>query len=197
MRKNRMMRLASVLLILTLLTTSVISGTFAKYTSTASGSDTARVAKWSFKVGGTDIATTNTITFNLFSTINEEDTTTDETDVKDGKIIAPGTGGSFGVVLTNASEVNATYAVACTADEKTVPLQWSVDGVNWVNDIAALDISATAINMGATANVSLYWKWAFNDETVTGKNDTIDTELGKVGTAEPTVTLTITATQVD
>ena len=46
MKKNRMLRLASALLILTLLTTSVIGGTFAKYVSTGSVSDTARVAKW-------------------------------------------------------------------------------------------------------------------------------------------------------
>ena len=46
MRKNRMMRLASVLLVCVLLTTSVISGTFAKYTTTAEGTDTARVAKF-------------------------------------------------------------------------------------------------------------------------------------------------------
>ncbi|MFR0985955.1 MAG: hypothetical protein ACLSFZ_04975 [Frisingicoccus sp.] len=45
MKKNRMMRLASSLLVLTLLTTCVISGTFAKYTTQAGGSDTARVAK--------------------------------------------------------------------------------------------------------------------------------------------------------
>lgn len=46
MKKNRMMRLASVLLVLVLLTTSVISGTFAKYTTQDSASDAARVAKW-------------------------------------------------------------------------------------------------------------------------------------------------------
>lgn len=46
MKKNKAMRLASVLLILTLLTTSVISGTFAKYTTQDSANDSARVAKW-------------------------------------------------------------------------------------------------------------------------------------------------------
>lgn len=46
MKKNRMMRTASGLLVLTLLTTSVISGTIAKYTTQDSGSDNARVAKW-------------------------------------------------------------------------------------------------------------------------------------------------------
>ena len=46
MKKNRMMRLASILLICVLLTTSVISGTFAKYVTADTGSDNARVAKW-------------------------------------------------------------------------------------------------------------------------------------------------------
>lgn len=46
MKKNRMMRLASSLLVLTLLTTCIISGTFAKYVTADEGSDTARVAKW-------------------------------------------------------------------------------------------------------------------------------------------------------
>ena len=46
MKKNRMMRLASGLLVAVLMTTSMISGTFAKYVTTASASDNARVAKW-------------------------------------------------------------------------------------------------------------------------------------------------------
>lgn len=46
MKKNRMMRLASILLVCVLLSTSVISGTFAKYTTQDSASDVARVAKW-------------------------------------------------------------------------------------------------------------------------------------------------------
>ena len=46
MKKNKMMRTASGLLVATLLTTSVISGTFAKYTTEATGKDSARVAKF-------------------------------------------------------------------------------------------------------------------------------------------------------
>ena len=48
MKKNIMMRVASALLIAVLLTTCAISGTFAKYVSTASGSDTARVGNIDF-----------------------------------------------------------------------------------------------------------------------------------------------------
>lgn len=46
MKKNKMMRIASVLLVMTLLSTCAISGTFAKYVTKASGTDSARVAKW-------------------------------------------------------------------------------------------------------------------------------------------------------
>lgn len=46
MKKNKVIRLATVLLVLTLLTTSVVSGTFAKYTTEDKASDMARVAKW-------------------------------------------------------------------------------------------------------------------------------------------------------
>ena len=46
MKKNTMMRIASVLLIAVLLTTSVISGTYAKYVTSDSVSDSARVARF-------------------------------------------------------------------------------------------------------------------------------------------------------
>ena len=46
MKKNKMLRIASILLVVTLLSTCVISGTFAKYVTKAEGQDQARVAKW-------------------------------------------------------------------------------------------------------------------------------------------------------
>lgn len=46
MKKNKLMRLASVLLVLTLLTTCVIGGTYAKYITSDSAQDVARVAKF-------------------------------------------------------------------------------------------------------------------------------------------------------
>jgi hypothetical protein len=59
MKKNKMMRLASLLLVCVLLTTSVISGTFAKYTTSYTANDTARVAKWGFDQA--------TLSFDLFA----------------------------------------------------------------------------------------------------------------------------------
>ncbi|MDO5389708.1 MAG: hypothetical protein Q4F24_01285 [Eubacteriales bacterium] len=50
MKKNKAMRTASGLMIATLLTTSIISGTIAKYTTEDSAYDVARVAKWGVTV---------------------------------------------------------------------------------------------------------------------------------------------------
>lgn len=89
MRKNKMMRLASALLVAVLLTTSVISGTYAKYVTENTGSDEARVAKWGVTV---------TANGDAFETKYEKgsDTEIDFTVVTDPKgdgkkLVAPGT----------------------------------------------------------------------------------------------------------
>jgi hypothetical protein len=51
MKKNRMMRVASGLMVAVLMTTSAISGTFAKYITQTSASDSARVAKFGVTIG--------------------------------------------------------------------------------------------------------------------------------------------------
>ena len=200
MKKNKMMRIASVLLVAVLLSTCVISGTFAKYTSVSTGTDTARVAKWDFTVGSTDITKNNTFTFDLFNTAY-----TEENVDKDGSgtevVIAPGTQGNASVVLKNNSEVNATYAVDFSATENGVPLQWSVDGTTWKNDISDLDISETAIAMnGGEATIAIYWKWAFETDAVVGadQSDDKDTALGTADTlAVVTFSAKVTVTQVN
>lgn len=50
MKKNVMMRVASVMMVLVLMTSSVISGTFAKYVTSGEAKDSARVAKWGVTV---------------------------------------------------------------------------------------------------------------------------------------------------
>ena len=46
MKKNTVMRVLSLILVLTLMSTCAISSTFAKYVTKAEGEDQARVAKW-------------------------------------------------------------------------------------------------------------------------------------------------------
>lgn len=209
MKKNVMMRMASCLLVAVLLTTCVISGTFAKYTSTATGSDIATVAKWSIKVIDTEIAATTDVEnlyFNLFDTINDTNNTADETNVSDN-LIAPGTAGSFEFKVKNDSEVNAKYSVTLTeTNASNIPLQYSVDGTEWKDSIAELsmtDLTDNEINIGVEETVTVYWRWVFEGTTNgahAGQIDATDTALGIAGQGTaPTVTikLSITVTQID
>lgn len=83
MKKNKMMRLASALLVAVLLTTSVISGTYAKYVTEGSGSDTARVARW-----GVELTISSTVFSKTYAG------TDDVTVLADENVIAPGTSGT-------------------------------------------------------------------------------------------------------
>ena len=197
-RSSMMVRLVAVLAVTMMFTMCFVGGTFAKYTSSATGTDSATVAKWSFKVGETDIATTNTFAFDLFKTIKDSDGIKDETEMNpvDGSIIAPGTQGSFDLVLTNASQVTAQYAIDYTVtNNNDIPVKFSVDGgTTWTNDladVAASDSTKLAANSGTTT-IKVQWKWDFN-----GSDDSFDTALGIGGNAVLTVKAEVTATQVD
>lgn len=97
MRKNKMMRTASGLLVATLLTTCVISGTFAKYTTTASGTDSARVAKWGIQMDNTGSST-------FSDTYKNDNNATTVTGKENAKVVAPGTKGSAEYKVTGAPE---------------------------------------------------------------------------------------------
>ena len=206
MKKSKTMRAASFLLVLTLMTSCFVGSTFAKYTSTASGSDTVTVAKWSIEVNDTQIAVTGapeTVPFDLFDTINDTGNTADETDVKDN-LIAPGTAGSFALTVKNLSEVNAIYTIQLAENnDNAIPLQYSVNGTDWTDSIAELtmtELTNQNISMETgSATKTVYWKWGFNGGHA-GQTDAYDTALGIAArTSAPTVTITATITveQID
>ena len=117
MRKNKMLRTASALLVLVLLTTSVISGTFAKYTTSASSEDKARVAYWGFQSSNSMDLT------DLFSPQYVQTRVTADGTVKsaDGDdVIAPGTSGSAEFAFAYA-EIGGTAAVDTTAQAVNAP----------------------------------------------------------------------------
>lgn len=99
MKKNWILRVALIILVLTLATACLLNGTFAKYVTSATGSDSARVAKW----GITGDATT----FNLFSKayiddLGQADTssTSDEIEtINTEDVFAPGSKGSSDVTF--------------------------------------------------------------------------------------------------
>ena len=186
-----------------------IAGTYAKYTSDIAGTDTATVARWKWTINQSVIdsaqAAQNGYTFNLFDTITEWNSSTAESDVAAGKI-APGTGGSFDIAITNNSEVNATYAIAFTeTNANNVPIEYSTDRTTWVSSVGSLDVSSTAINMGASSTtMTVYWRWAYTGAQSTNytstQTDATDTALGfgaNTSAATVQVTATVTVTQVD
>lgn len=193
MKNNKTVKFMALVLFVTILAIILVSGTYAKYTTSATGSDTATVAKWSIKLGNEDIAksTEKTFTIDLFSTITNTDGS-EEKNVKktDGSLIAPGTMGSFTLLsLKNESEVNAKYNVTYTlANESGVPLEFTTnkdDESSWKSDFTAINVSNEALATDATATTAtVYWRWAFTKDTA---RDTSDTTLG---TTTPTVTLT-------
>ena len=185
--------------------TYFVAGTYARYASQVTGTSQATVAKWEWKANNVsiDLASNKTFTFSLFDTVKEADTTTNEEHVSSG-VIAPGTGGTVTVALANTSEVDATYAVAFSADAYGVPLEFSTDGSTWktASQISQLDIAATDISkVNGTANITLKWRWPFGSSAdVTDSTNVADTALGIAAQntpAQPTVTATVTMLQKD
>ena len=212
MKNDRITRFAILILALTIITLMIVSGTFAKYTSSATGSDTATVAKWSIKVGsgdGIEIAgSSSTVSFDLFSTIKDEDGGS-EADVAGkasgtavgstsatAKIIAPGTSGSFDIIVKNESEVNATYSIAFESNNTSIPIEFSTDGTTWKSTLSEANVTNAAINMNSAAQTkTVYWRWAYD---VSAARDTADTNLGVAAQTSPasvTLSATISATQ--
>jgi hypothetical protein len=184
MKKNKMMRFASVLLVAVLLSTCAISGTFAKYTSTASGTATAKVAKWDVKVGEVSLnATTKDFTFNLFETIVDTyDAGAQSRDdanktVEDGHI-APGTKGTYTITLTNASEVNVEYTATITP-----PAEFA--------GVITFNISPANGSLADTQDIVVTWEWPYDGD------DSKDLALGVSGLENYEIKVSITVTQVD
>lgn len=129
MKKNKMMRIASVLLVAVILTTCAISGTFAKYVTEDSASDTARVAKFGVTVTAAGSlysdkyvdAAGNNIPGSLNLTVESIDT---------DKLVAPG---------TKSKDAGMTFAVTGKPEVKV-----KVDVV--VNDSTFKDVFLKANN---------------------------------------------------
>ena len=203
MKKNRMMRLASVLLVCVLLTTSVISGTFAKYTTTNTASDEARVAYWGFDAAAN-------ITFDLFDV-----KTAGDTGVAADGLLAPGTERTINFEFINAKADDrapeVAYEVVVSAANSTAPsaeldaqIVWIYNGdgyEDWADFIAAIEGETAQfapgelpdfLKSGATNTVG--WAWEFEDGS-----DEADTALGNAASVDGIdvkLNLTVTLNQL-
>ena len=194
MQKNLKKLGILLLLIVVAIGSYFIAGTYARYTRKLTGSDTASVAK--FSVSATGLNSEQTANINLFSTIKEEDTNSEEKNVANKKI-APGTGGKFTTTLTNDSEVDVKASITLEeVNNNNIPIEYSIDGVTWNNAESAkrdITLDHTEKTSGNTSeDVTIYWRWKFDS------NDSVDTALGQ-SEVTPTVETKINVifTQVD
>ena len=196
-RDNKLVKFTIFVLLITIVAILLVSGTFAKYTSTKTGLDKAVVARWDVSAGNVDTEVDIFGESKIYDTYGigvDNDvsvlTATDDIDVKNAEngIIAPGTWGHFSYVLTNKSDVNATYSIDYTVENEGVPLKWSIDGKTWNDDLT--DIQATGIAMeNGEETIDIYWMWEFNgDHTALGIADTL---------ATPTIQIAVTFDQAD
>lgn len=190
MRKSIFAKIGAAAVVLTLVTSSLVGGTFAKYTSSTAGTGTAQVAKWAiaFKEGDTSI-TGNTFTFDLKNTNSEVVTTDDK--------LAPGSEGEIKFVINGTgSEVGYTYsAEADVSGLNGVPIKFYSNSARTTeltptNDkIAFASTDVTLDKVGDDQTIDIFWAWD-KDST-----DLVDTEKGMAGT-QGTITLDVTAEQL-
>lgn len=120
-KRSKLMRASGILLVLTLITSCFVGGTFAKYVSKGEGADIARVAKWGVVVTGQGDA---------FSKEYETDDKTIKDSIgvsvkSDVAVIAPGTSGEFkGISLSGTPEVAVNITTDATVD---LTGDWNLD----------------------------------------------------------------------
>ena len=203
MKKQRFFMLGIITVLVAVLSLTFVSSTFAKYTSSYAGSDTAQVAKWQWTLNTKNL--NETVEFDLFNTIMDSNGTDPETDVKEN-LIAPGTSGKFALELKNLSEVDAEYTItfnsSLSSTETYLPIMFTLkdEGGNVLGNSRNLSelnylVNQKAIDMlNGSATYTVEWAWDFNAD------DTNDTKLGieaQSGAVQYTVSYTIVMTQVD
>lgn len=166
MKKNKTMRLASVLLVLTLLTTCMTAGTFAKYTTSAEGTSSARVAKFGVEVSA-DAGTVFGKQYDAGKVVvgDSADGITVKTS-DDQMVVAPGTSGSMTFSIKGTPETKVNLSIGLT-DLKEVML-----------------VSGTYKDMTTNKEITLdgdYYpvKWTLQNESGT-INSLSDTTLVKI-----------------
>lgn len=166
MKKNLAARLGVLALVLTLVTSSLVSGTYSKYVSTQAGADTARVAKFAFNLtslNGKSGSTATTAINQSASSVGTYDifSYTDTGVYGNGlngaaKFIAPGTTGSFTVTVENLSEVKvaATFALAeqkssSDATASIIPVYYTINSAT--QRYSSVLTASTTYNSSPTA----------------------------------------------
>lgn len=224
-KQNWILKFAAIALMITLISTCLLGSTLAKYVTSGTGNDSARVAKWGVVVTASQEGAAFKTEYtpddsNTAVSLAVESSTTE-------RVIAPGTDGKFEFSIKGepevAVQVNVEMIGTATGwvleDGNTYePIKWTLtkfDGVSTdtlVSDGSYAELF-TAINelsdnyepgtdlSAKYGEYTITWDWTFSTDNV---NDIKDTYLGNVaagfgsGTV-PTIdfNLDITVTQID
>ena len=218
MKKTKFMRAALLLLVLTLITSCFVGGTFAKYTTSAEGKDTARVAKFGVQITaeGTTFANEyDTDDTNVKATIAKSVVSTESTK----KVVAPGTKGNMvAITISGTPEVavEVKYDATVKVDNWTVddafycPIEIkvgdeTVKGLDYDNadnfqSAVKEKIDAYTKNYDAGTDLNntdvktpvVSWSWAFEGAGADAKQtDVKDTALGNTAANGTAATISV------
>lgn len=209
MKKNKLFLLGLFVVFAAVLSLSLVSNTLAKYTTSDTGTDTARVAKW-----GVDVVV-NGATFATAYDGTVESQTTD-------KVVAPGTAGNFAsITVTGEPEVSVQVTYDATlelgelwkdeGDNYYCPISITVNsetfnGMSYASAdafeaavVAKIESLGQAYTKGTDLSainddLTISWSWLLADGV--GQDNVKDTYLGDQVAAgnEPTITLTVKVT---
>ena len=212
MKYGKMMKgIGVAALALTVVSSCIVGGTLAKYTTTATGQGSAIVAKWAPKFSdesGTE--------YSNETKVELTDTTVSKANKVTSKRVAPGTQGSFEVQVSKEdTEVAFKYSVKIsnlstgwpenlkfysddTYSTPITPVQENGEDVYPVIPEATMLLDAST----TTVSKTVYWKWPFETgvgESAVAESDKKESELGKKDESARSMSFDIScvATQVE
>ena len=168
MKKNKAMRTAGGLLVATLLSTSAVSGTFAKYVTSESASDTARVAKFGVVITSEGALFADTYK----TTANTPGLSGDSTGAAALSVVSSSVTGA----TTDHNGIAGTDKVVAPGTKNTDGLTFSVSGTPEVAvrfDVTVKDNTGADFD-AATKDIYLKTKTGLPDMTTGNATDTFD-----------------------
>lgn len=161
MKNNKKTALLLVVVLLVALTTAIVGFTYSRYLSSATGTSTAKVAKWAVKVNDTDIIQNKTFTLDSkYITWNSSDK------VANG-YIAPGSTGTMKIKLdTTGSQVAVKYTISVDA---TALDKYSQIKITTINGAPVTDNTYTGTialaDVDTPVEIPIVITWENNDAT--------------------------------
>lgn len=168
MKKSIFSKVGAAAMVLTLVTASLVGGTFAKYTSTASGTATATAAAWNITFEGNSKTYSNGTSITLSKDDNG----------RAKNMIVPGDSNTLDLkILGNDSEVGFDYTIEIKSkapEGTTYPIIWRKDGTELTGNTIKGHVNYAAGAMDKTETITWELPVDTGAENVAGNTFTYD-----------------------